>query len=176
MFDVKRGIANSMHEMMKTQSFTEITVSALIKCAGISRSTFYRYFEDKYDVMTYFYRVEVDEMLEEMEDWTSGLIGIFNFIQYRRDFFNQVLNMTGPYAFVTFLYDYSFAFYSKRFLMHYQKESLSIMDKYVIDYVCAGSVELVKKWAKSDYKESAETMANLTYSLLPQSIRTIFED
>ena len=40
MFNVKRGLANSMQELMQKKSIQDITVTELIEYAEISRSTF----------------------------------------------------------------------------------------------------------------------------------------
>ncbi|HLV50046.1 MAG TPA: TetR-like C-terminal domain-containing protein [Erysipelothrix sp.] len=174
MFDVKRGVAEKMYELVLEKDFNQITVTELINASKISRSTFYRHFNDKYDVMFYYYSMEVDNLItKEMRSWEESLFFIFNFIQYRRKFFTRVFNLDGPNSFINFLYQYSFEFYEIEFRNFYKKK-LNKRDRYILEYICAGSVELVKQWIKNGYKESAESMASLTFELLPQHIKNIF--
>lgn len=174
MFDVKREVAEVMYDLVLKKDFNHITVTALIEASGISRSTFYRHFKDKYDVMFYYYRMEVDELFkEEIRDWKEHLFYIFNFIQYRRSFFSRVFNLEGHNSFISFLYQYSFEFYEREYKKKYRK-NLTIQDRYILEYVCAGSVEMVKQWIKKGYQESAESMASLTFDLLPRKIQDIF--
>ena len=40
-----------MEKLISEVDFNKISVETIMKEAGVSRSTFYRYFKDKYDVM-----------------------------------------------------------------------------------------------------------------------------
>lgn len=46
-----RAIINSMYELLKEQSFRSITTQDLCNRACVSRSTFYRQFHDKYEIL-----------------------------------------------------------------------------------------------------------------------------
>ncbi|MBQ3050267.1 MAG: helix-turn-helix transcriptional regulator, partial [Clostridia bacterium] len=48
-------ILHAFDRLVERVGFSKITVSMLVKEAGVSRATFYRYFKDKYDVMNYNY-------------------------------------------------------------------------------------------------------------------------
>ncbi|HAZ05014.1 MAG TPA: TetR/AcrR family transcriptional regulator, partial [Acetobacterium sp.] len=49
--NTKKIIADSMFSLLKTKSFNKITVDKILSESGVSRSTFYRYFSDKYELM-----------------------------------------------------------------------------------------------------------------------------
>ena len=49
-------ILHAFDRLVERVGFSKITVSMLVKEAGVSRATFYRYFKDKYDVMNYNYK------------------------------------------------------------------------------------------------------------------------
>ena len=51
----KTILANAFEELLQTKSFDEITVTDIVKHCGAARSTFYKYFSDKYDVMIWKY-------------------------------------------------------------------------------------------------------------------------
>ena len=46
-----KAITDGFTRLIGEVDFQKITVDMIMKEAGISRSTFYRYFKDKYDVM-----------------------------------------------------------------------------------------------------------------------------
>ncbi|WP_205698864.1 TetR/AcrR family transcriptional regulator [Conexibacter sp. SYSU D00693] len=52
-------------------SFTELPVEALIREAGVARSTFYVYFEDKGDLLLTLAQDVVDDLLVGAADWLS---------------------------------------------------------------------------------------------------------
>lgn len=47
----KRSIESSLYQLLKTKSFEAITVQDILDTALINRSTFYRYYHDKYDLV-----------------------------------------------------------------------------------------------------------------------------
>lgn len=49
----KRIIVDAMFDLMEKQNFEAITVNDICAQAGIGRTTFYFYFEDKYDLVVY---------------------------------------------------------------------------------------------------------------------------
>jgi len=49
----KDHILNSFNRLLREHHFEEITVKMIMEESGVSRSTFYRHYFDKYDVMNY---------------------------------------------------------------------------------------------------------------------------
>ena len=47
----RQNIQNALISLMETQSFNTITIANIVKEAGLNRSTFYRYFDDKYTLV-----------------------------------------------------------------------------------------------------------------------------
>lgn len=45
------ALTNTLLTILQTNSFSKITVNDLCKVAGVSRSTFYVYFSDKFDLL-----------------------------------------------------------------------------------------------------------------------------
>ena len=45
------AIIDGFNRLISEVDFNKISVEMIMKEAGVSRSTFYRYFKDKYDVM-----------------------------------------------------------------------------------------------------------------------------
>ena len=51
---VKEAIAIALVQLMKRKNFEDISVSEIVKIAGVGRSSFYRNFESKKDVLSYY--------------------------------------------------------------------------------------------------------------------------
>jgi len=49
-FEIKMGVLNAMTELMKDTPFDKLTIASICQAAHISRTTFYRYFDDKFSV------------------------------------------------------------------------------------------------------------------------------
>lgn len=52
--NAKKYIAEALILLMKDHSIEEITVSELVKRAGVSRMTYYRYFDSKDEILEYY--------------------------------------------------------------------------------------------------------------------------
>ena len=55
MNDTKLTIANALLILLKTQPLNKITVTQITKEANLTRQTFYRNFEDKEDLVNWYF-------------------------------------------------------------------------------------------------------------------------
>ena len=101
--DAKKLFLNSMVELMKEYSFEEITVARILEKSTLSRSTFYRNFRDKYDLLNYYYK--------------SGVVGIFENEHY--DSWEQYLR-----AIYSLMLD-NYAYYKRLSLLTLQTRSMN---------------------------------------------------
>lgn len=63
----KDKIVQSLIELMETHEFEEITVKDISELAEVNRSTYYRNFKSKEDIIKYKLESMMDEYLEEFE-------------------------------------------------------------------------------------------------------------
>lgn len=56
-------LTNSLNELIQYRRFEDITVKDIVNNCDVSRVTFYRYFKDKYELMTWYYQNELNTML-----------------------------------------------------------------------------------------------------------------
>lgn len=52
--NTRQAILKAMVTLLKTESFDDITTIKLAKMAGISRSSFYTHYKDKYEMIDYY--------------------------------------------------------------------------------------------------------------------------
>lgn len=57
----KKHILDTFNKLLEKKAFEKITVEELCAAAGVSKPTFYRYYRDKYDVMTYNFQLLFEE-------------------------------------------------------------------------------------------------------------------
>lgn len=174
--NTKEKICLSFAELLAKYPMGKITVTSIIKNCGVSRATFYRHFQDKYDVMNYYYKMVVDDFLNSivLTDWEETLIEIFLFIYYKKTFFFQAVKTDGENSFLNFLYDYSFSFYEKSFKDYYCQQELTQRQINCIAFNCAGAVHLVERWIKMGFQEPPEEMACWSYEFIPDELKKIF--
>lgn len=88
MDNLKDIIAEEYLNLIKEYDFDKVTVSDIIKKCNISRQTFYSYFKDKYDIISYNFRNKVMENLEfyrETKDLKKYFENIIHFTYLNKD-------------------------------------------------------------------------------------------
>lgn len=65
---MKACIMESLLLLLQEKSLEEISVKEIVEKAGVNRSTYYRHFESKLDVIRYFYECHLDEYLSAVPE------------------------------------------------------------------------------------------------------------
>lgn len=65
---MKSYIADALLILMTKKDYTDITVGEIVEKAGVNRSTYYRHFEKKEDVITYF----LDQISKDILEWDKA--------------------------------------------------------------------------------------------------------
>jgi AcrR family transcriptional regulator len=70
--DVRAQLVDAMVELADGASFGELTVDEIARRAGLSRSAFYFYFQDKHDLLSAAAAEVVEELYEQADRWWHG--------------------------------------------------------------------------------------------------------
>ncbi len=171
--DTKKIISDSMFNLMKRKSFENITVQMIIDECKVSRSTFYRYFKDKYELMNWCYQAYVDTLLEKVHNgnWKEMLYLIYQFLYENHIYFEKASKVQGDNSFWSFLYDYAYNFYKNIYLKNTNYKSLPNEARITLEFTCMGANYIVKQWLENGRIESVSEMAELTFKLIPDMYR-----
>lgn len=79
----KQHITDCFNGLSRKYTLDQITVNMIAEAAGVSKSTFYRHFLDKYDVMNYNYKRVLDEIFSfnACKSWNELFLSILSFIE-----------------------------------------------------------------------------------------------
>lgn len=87
--DLMECIIQSVLILLKDKALEEITVKEIAEKAGVNRSTYYRHFATKKDVIRRFYQLRLDQYLDSVREDISPrdyFTGIFsNFLRYKQE-------------------------------------------------------------------------------------------
>lgn len=86
---MKSYIVDALFILMKEKDFQSITIDELVKKAGVNRSTYYRHFHGKEDIIFYFLDSVMCEYLESIRlqnpDLKTYLLKMFaHYLQYKK--------------------------------------------------------------------------------------------
>lgn len=169
----KRDILQAFNKLVQKKSFDKITVDNICNEAEIGRTTFYRYFPDKYDILDYSIRQTFQKCEEEND--ISTFEDLFLFVG------TAALTYWKPLA---TLYDttaidtlhsayvrYSEAFATKFIVEHRGNQPFSPEETVQMRVVCSGCSHLFEDYVKGKIVIEPENLAKAVYELVPDHFK-----
>lgn len=83
----------ALFEALSEKEFDKITVNDICKKSEYPRATFYNYFDDKYDLLQYFWSYIGKDILSKISDDSDDEEGITSIFNLLLDFFNRHQNL-----------------------------------------------------------------------------------
>lgn len=162
---MKSYIAESLLLLLETKPFEEITVGEIVKKAGVNRSTYYRHFEKKEDVILYF----LDSLSEDILNWDK---------QKSTEFYDHLVNMFRHYhkhkeqMLAIYKNGLSFLFLDvlKKYLGPAEQGDRTLDMQYNIAFHIGGTFNHFQLWLSRDMIDSPEEMADHTLDMLPKDL------
>lgn len=158
-------------ELMNEKTFDQITIKDICENCQIHRSSFYRYYEDKYLLMGDLLRIIAQEInrkaLESEENVFEVLI---DYMELHKAFFaNTLLNNDDLFSELVDI--------ASKLLLEQasvndnvisQKINLSPEPELLSDFYSSGMVQVLKKWISHRYSYSKEELKEIINSLIEQ--------
>lgn len=162
---MKSYIADALLILMSNKDYTDITVGEIAEKAGVNRSTYYRHFEKKEDVVMYF----LDNISKNILEWDKAKKSSFeeHLINVYKHYYNHKKQMMTIYKnglsglFLDILKKYLGA-------DSHKDEQASI--QYDIAFHIGGTFNHFMLWFSRDMSDSPEDMASHTIAILPDSL------
>ena len=103
------AIIDGFNRLIAETDFQKISVDMIMKEAEVSRSTFYRYFKDKYEVMNANYKNVLDYYVapQRSSSYRDLCCHLFEYGQKHLKIFKRAMESTGFNSFNNFIYEYS---------------------------------------------------------------------
>ena len=156
----KELLAESFHTLLLTHDFDKITIKMITDEAGVIRPTFYYYFEDKYDLLSFLLYKNVFSRVKELNALdmdVEGVKSIFISIEKDKKFYQRAFEVTGQNSFEHMFYNYSYELFLER-LGHYSLRDLPnyhLLTKDVVaKYYSIGFVNIIKEWLQNTFQSS----------------------
>ena len=91
-YKAKDRIVLAISELLKKKSMQAVSVSDIIEAAKVSRTTFYRLFTDKWDLIQRicYQDIETITAVPKEKIWTEGVILIFDAVKERALFYRRL--------------------------------------------------------------------------------------
>jgi Transcriptional regulator len=172
--DAKIILANALRNLLKEKTIENITIDNILEKCGASRSTFYRHFQDKYNLMNWVYMAEVDEIIKKNPNpfqFKNILIESARFIKKNEDYFSQIIKYQGQNSFMEFISTYVKNATIQILSKAIGKGKLPYEMLFSVNFYCGGVIFVISEWLKTGLKESPDKIAELIYDCIPQPIK-----
>ena len=155
---VKESVTTALIRMMQKKHMNDIQIKDLVKVAGVSRSSFYRNFESKEDVLIKYAKKISETLAKRLEDYPSPkdfLIERYRGVKKEKDFF-KALNKSNM------IYSIYVSIEGNMVNGVLDSEKMSDTEKiYQTARIVGGTVGTITEWINRDFKESEEELANM---------------
>ena len=167
------AITNAFNRLITEHDFQKISVEMIMKEASVSRSTFYRYFKDKYDVMNANYKNILDYYVapERSSNYRDLCFHLFEYALDNLKMFKRALDSTGFNSFNNFIYEYSYQTALSITKDNRTGAGFTPAEELQVDVFCNGICAVYKNLVCQRYKIDASTAADALYEMMPESLK-----
>ena len=168
----KYSISKTLYHLLHKYPYESITVSKNIKESHTSRSTFYRYFNDKKDVFTDMYYQFIDPIFynnKTSQSYYEICKNSINYSNQNKQFFLNMLEDENN-TLVKLLYNRNIQYFSK-WTTHMTLEQKNLLYIYL-----RGTFLTSMIWFKEGIFKSSNEMLYLFKKAMPESLIHIFNE
>lgn len=168
----KRAVFHALYELMEERDFAKLTVGDIVDRAGVSRSTFYRCFEDKYDVVNWSFKRFKNIRLQDKDKYfsfDSSLRVMLRYLAEHRRYFAHALRYTGQSSLRDFMYETNEE-YMVQCWSEAHGDQLDYAVRAAIQFSSAGMSKIVERWVLDGCGQSVEDVAAAIVSLVPEPL------
>jgi len=167
------AILNAFNRLIIHHDFQKISVEMIMKEACVSRSTFYRYFKDKYEVMNANFKNLLDYYVnpKRSKNYRDLCYHLFEYAQDNLKMFRRALESTGFNSFSNFIYKYSYATALAITKANRNGIGFSPAEELQVDVFCNGICAVYKNLVYQRYKIDASAAADALYEMMPESLK-----
>lgn len=172
--NAKEILSDSFREIAESKPIDKITIRDITENCGYSSATFYRQFEDKYDLIAWTYTQDLERIMDGLEYNDTSLSQVFFDVAYyyndHREYLANLLMHTSGYdSFVHNMTEIHFNSLKTRILKG--KQTMDVQTEMFVRIYIHGSVRLTCEWILGRYKAGIEELVEVYDQSLPQPLR-----
>ncbi len=160
---VCEALGQALVRLMERKPLSQITITEIVQVAGVGRSSFYRNYREKEDLLCeyihklyldYFRREQVLPQMTSPEEAEAFLLPRFRFIREHRALFRVLSEHNMMYPF------FRRSESDLVLLLCGQEQNISPYYRAMCAGACAG---IIQCWAENDFRDSEEEMTSLFF-------------
>ena len=167
------AILDGFNRLIKDTDFNKISVDMIMKKAGVSRSTFYRYFKDKYEVMNANFKNLLDYYAtpERSCNYRDLCFHLFQFAQNNPKLMKKAMASTGYNSLQNYIYEPSYQTALEITKANRNGKGFTPVEELQVDIFCNGICAVYKKLLDDKYNIDPGDAADALYEMMPESLK-----
>lgn len=174
--NIKYKLADAMKQCMKEAPVEKITVKEIVEACGVTRQTFYRNFQDKYDLINWYFDKILLESFEHMGEGKTvyeGLVNKFYYIQKEKLFFKAAFKNDDQNCLRDHDFELILAFYTHQ-IEDRTRRKIPQHLQFQLEMYCQGSIYMTVQWVLGYRKDTPEELARFLTDAMPQELAEVF--
>ena len=167
--------ANSIMKLAKTKPVDTIRVREITKHCGLTSTTFYRHFQDKYQLLAWIYNRNIEELLADAQsaiNWKAALITCCTPLQENRAFYKNVLkNTAGQTSFRYQTNDYAIALWMDYIRKREGLQEVPDEISFYFRFYMRALSEAINDWFLNGEKTPVEELAARIDAAMPEPLK-----
>lgn len=174
----KYRLAEAMKICMKKAPVEKITVKEITEACGVTRQTFYRNFQDKYDLINWYFDKILTESFEHMGEGDTvyeSLVNKFRYIQKENLFFRAAFKNDEQNCLRDHDFELITQFYTDR-IEGASGKKMSDKIRFQLEMYCQGSIYMTVQWVLGERKCTPEELARDLADAMPVELKEVFKE
>ena len=171
--NTKKKLAESMEELLLTKRFDEITVQDICEKSDICRTTFYRHFKDKYDLVGYIFDGEniiIKNKCRTTESFFAEIKEYLDFLYNKKELSEKAFEYIGQNSLMDVIYECGVTSMRERIAPFFDGKIPEDVEN-SIDFYISATIYLTKRWVMDGFKKTTEEMAKINYENMPENLK-----
>lgn len=173
----KRDLAEALLAVMEHQPLEKITVNDIVTKCGVSRQTFYRHFKDKYDLVNWYFEIQVQKsfaLIKDSRTLIEALTKKFEFINEQYVFFRNAFMIDNCNSLVNYDYNYIYHFYES--IIVPKVGTITDDIRFTLEFYCHASIDMTVEWVRNDRPVKPSIIAERLVELMPKKLEQLLVD
>lgn len=170
--NTKDQILNALENLLDQKALSDISVIEIANICNLSRQTFYRHFDDVYELILYLFEMKVlgFQSLKITNDFEFACTTSFKCMQKHPKLFRQIF-INEKESIIT---DHILRWTIRRNMEFIPEKERTNAILYAMEHYWSGYIHMMKKWIASGMKETPENLGKYVYTTLPDCLKKYY--
>lgn len=176
--DAAELIMDGAKELMQNKTIEDVSVKDICKTCKVSRQTFYKYFTDKYDVVSRIYSKTITKVLDTADYSKPIYISIGRMMEVMikdRRFYENALKYRGQNSLEDQMYEHVLAGYIQ-IISRYPEALMNEDLQFEIRFTAHAGTGCMIDWIKGGMKEDPYEVGKSIAACIPAKMSTYLDD